>query len=74
MDEAKTRLMTSPIAIVEATLNLAREADMPIMEAHELVIEFLGTARIYQISVTPEMGRKALDVKRRRILALARSR
>ena len=61
IDEAKTRLSTSPISVVEATLNLARETDTPIMEAHEMVLQFLDAARIIQISMTPEMGRKALE-------------
>jgi ribonuclease VapC len=51
---------TSPIALYEAALGIARSRRLPVIEAHTLVEEFLTGTSVEIVSIIPEIGRRAI--------------
>jgi ribonuclease VapC len=60
VQQAATRL-TSPLAVWEAALALARVLDLPVAEASEAVESYLALMEIKMVNVPPETARIALD-------------
>lgn len=60
MQQAATRL-TSPLAVWEATIAVARILDLPISEAAASLERYLALMTIEMVNVPPEAGRIALD-------------
>lgn len=60
MHIAKNRL-TSPIAVWETTLCVARFFDMPVSEAKVIVENFIEAQAIQIVSLTPKTGSIAID-------------
>jgi ribonuclease VapC len=54
------RLYTSPLALYEAALGLARSARIPIAIAQTEIDQFTDEAGVQLIAITPEMGRDAI--------------
>lgn len=54
------RLFTSPLAIYEAVLGLARSRNMAIDDAQTAVSDFLTGSRAEIVSITEEVGRDAI--------------
>ena len=54
------KIMTSPVSILEATVNLARAAQMPVNAAETVVAAFLELVKAQTVSITPEIGRRAI--------------
>ena len=59
--EAAERAITSPIAVVEATVGLCRKRHASIEEARKHVGDLLSAARIALVAVTAEDAEAALD-------------
>ena len=57
---AADRLFTSPLAIYEAVLGLARSRNMTIDDAQTAVNDFVTGIRAEIISITEEVGRDAI--------------
>jgi ribonuclease VapC len=55
------RIVTSPIAIYEAVLGLARARNMSVSDATRAVDNFLTDFRPEIISISPEIGRAAIN-------------
>ena len=55
------RVFTSPVAIYEAVLGLARARNMSIGDAERVVANFLSAAHAEIIPITPEIGRGAIS-------------
>jgi ribonuclease VapC len=51
--------VTSPIAIYEAVLGIARVANLPIATAEAIVVRFLDEAAVRVAPITAEIGRGA---------------
>ncbi|HEV2160604.1 type II toxin-antitoxin system VapC family toxin [Bradyrhizobium sp.] len=60
LHQAATRL-TSPLAVWEAAIAVARVLDLPISEASEAVESYLALMEIKMVQVPPETARIALD-------------
>ena len=60
LHQAATRL-TSPLAVWEAAIAVARVLDLPISEASEAVESYLSLMEIKMVQVPPETARIALD-------------
>ncbi|WP_439400346.1 type II toxin-antitoxin system VapC family toxin (plasmid) [Bradyrhizobium sp. PMVTL-01] len=60
VQESTTRL-TSPLAVWEAAIAIARVLDLPIAAAAEAVESYLALIEIKVVSVVPETARIALD-------------
>ncbi|CAH1658372.1 type II toxin-antitoxin system VapC family toxin [Chelatococcus asaccharovorans] len=60
MQQAQTRL-TSPLAVWEATIAVARVVDLPIADAAEAIESYLALMDITMVNVPPETARIALD-------------
>jgi ribonuclease VapC len=60
VQQAGTRL-TSPLAVWEAAIAVARVLDLPIVEASEAVESYLVLMEIKLVNVPPETARIALD-------------
>ncbi|MBC9883853.1 type II toxin-antitoxin system VapC family toxin [Bradyrhizobium sp. INPA01-394B] len=60
LHQAATRL-TSPLAVWEAAIAVARVLDLPIAEASEAVESYLALMEIKMVQVPPETARIALD-------------
>ena len=60
VQQAATRL-TSPLAVWEAAIAVARVLDLPIAEASEAVESYLALMEIQMVNVAPETARIALD-------------
>ncbi|MCP3468162.1 type II toxin-antitoxin system VapC family toxin [Bradyrhizobium sp. CCGUVB23] len=60
LHQAATRL-TSPLAVWEAAIAVARVLDLPISEASEAVESYLALMEIKLVQVPPETARIALD-------------
>ncbi len=52
---------TSPMAVYEATLGVARALNIPVVEAQSLVEDLLHDAKAEIMSITGEIGRLAID-------------
>ncbi len=55
------RRITSPLAVWEATVAVARRLDLPLGEAREAIADYLVLAGIVVVAVPPEVGDGALD-------------
>jgi ribonuclease VapC len=55
------RVFTSPVAIYEAVLGLARARNMSIGDAERAVANFLSAAHAEIIPISPEIGRGAIS-------------
>jgi len=55
------RVFTSPVAIYEAVLGLARARNMSIGDAERVIANFLSATRAETIPISPEIGRAALN-------------
>src|SRR5437016_1507640 len=55
------RTYTSPIAVYETVLGIARIRNVSVTNAEAAVDQFLAAARAEIISITPEIGRAAID-------------
>jgi ribonuclease VapC len=55
------RVHTSPVAIYEAVLGMARIRNLPIAGAEEVVDDFLREMRVEIIPITPDIGRGAIS-------------
>lgn len=60
LQQAGTRL-TSPLAVWEAAIAVARVLDLPISEAAEAVESYLALVEIELVAVPPQAARIALD-------------
>jgi len=60
VQQAATRL-TSPLAVWEAAIAVARVLDLPIAEASEAVESYLALMEIKTVNVAPETARIALE-------------
>jgi ribonuclease VapC len=60
IEDATTRLCTSPVSLIEAVINLARITRIPIDAAQDIVEQFLGTCQIANLPITPEIGTRAI--------------
>src|SRR3954452_19923668 len=60
LQQARTRL-TSPLAVWEAAIAVARGLDIPIGEATEAVESYLALIEIEVVAVPPATARIALD-------------
>lgn len=60
LQQAPTRL-TSPLAVWEAAIAVARVLDLPIAEAAESVESYLALMEIRLVNVPPDTARIALD-------------
>jgi ribonuclease VapC len=60
LHQAATRL-TSPLAVWEAAIAVARVLSLPISEASEAVESYLALMEIKMVQVPPETARIALD-------------
>ena len=60
LQQTGTRL-TSPLAVWEAAIAVARVLDVPITEAAEAVESYLALMEITMVAVPPETARMALD-------------
>lgn len=60
LHQAATRL-TSPLAVWEAAIAVARVLGLPISEANEAVESYLALMEIKMVQVPPETARIALD-------------
>src|SRR5688500_1924657 len=60
IDQATTNLITSPLPVTEATVRFAFKKEITIPESHELVSELLTALKVHNISITPEIGNKAV--------------
>jgi ribonuclease VapC len=60
IESATTTLCTSPVSILEAVITLATRANKPIEKAEEIITGFLETCRIATISISPEIGKRAV--------------
>jgi ribonuclease VapC len=60
LHQAATRL-TSPLAVWEAAIAVARVLDLPVTEASEAVESYLALMEIKMVQVPPETARIALD-------------
>ncbi len=61
IDEATSRLISSPIVLVETALNLARIKNVALPAAREAVLELFTVLKVQVVHITPEMGRRALE-------------
>jgi ribonuclease VapC len=59
--EAATRRMTSPVAVYELTVALARAKDKPLGQVRLAVKEFLARSEIELVGIGPAEGDLALD-------------
>ncbi|MET0369367.1 MAG: type II toxin-antitoxin system VapC family toxin [Methylobacterium sp.] len=55
------RRITSPLAVWEATIAVARRLGLPLGEAREAITHYLALAGIVVMAVPPEVGDGALD-------------
>ena len=55
------RRITSPLAVWESTVAVARRLDLPLRDAREAVADYLALANIVVMAVPPEIGEGALD-------------
>lgn len=55
------RRITSPLAVWESTVAVARRLDLPLRDAREAVADYLALAGIVVMAVPPEVGEGALD-------------
>ena len=60
IDQATTNLITSPMSVTEATIRFASKKEITIPESQELVSELLTALKVQNISITPEIGNKAV--------------
>lgn len=60
LQQAGTRL-TSPLAVWEAAIAVARVLDLPISEAAEAVESYLALVEIELVAIPPQTARIALD-------------
>jgi ribonuclease VapC len=60
IDEAPTNLITSPVSITEAVVRFATMKAITILESQEIVAAFLSALKVQTISITPEIGNKAV--------------
>ncbi|WP_246529636.1 type II toxin-antitoxin system VapC family toxin [Microvirga zambiensis] len=60
IDKATTNLITSPMSVTEATVRFATIKGIEILASQELVSELLTTLKVQNISITPEIGNKAI--------------
>ena len=65
IDAATTPLRTSPIAIMESILGLRRARGISIDDARSLVEDFMNALQVREVSITPEIGTRALRVYER---------
>ncbi len=59
--QAADRRLTSPLAVWEATIAVARILDLPIAEASKSMATYLDLIGVKLVSVSPETGYLALD-------------
>lgn len=59
--EGEAQITTSPVAVYEATLGLARVLRLSLQEAESSVMEFLGLARVVVEPIHPEAVHVALQ-------------
>ena len=55
------RRITSPLAVWESTIAVARRLDLPLREAREAIRDYLSLAGIEMMPVPPEVGDGAID-------------
>ncbi len=58
---AARRVHTSPVALYEAILGLARARQMTVADARTAVEEFVSQSRAQIIPITPEIGQVAIE-------------
>lgn len=58
--DAAAHSLTSPLAVYEAVLGLARARGMPVSAANEAVARYLSRANVKIIPITAEIGRAAI--------------
>jgi ribonuclease VapC len=63
LDQATTPLTTSPVAVMECVLGLRRARGISIDRAEELVVDFLDALKVRNVSITPEIGKRAIRAR-----------
>lgn len=60
IEDARTPLTTSPVAVVECVVNLASKGGLSVDAAQDFVSEFMQRLSVREIPITPEIGTGAL--------------
>jgi ribonuclease VapC len=60
IEQATSRLSTSPIGVLESVINYARIKGVTLEVAGERIDEFLQILKVETISITPEIGHGAI--------------
>lgn len=71
IEAERARRLTTPLAVWESAIRLARVKKMSAEDAHFIVAEFLREAAINVVSVTPTMAALAVEVAGRYTKSLA---
>jgi uncharacterized protein with PIN domain len=61
IEQAEAPLSTSPISVLETAAGLSDATGAAIVEAHELVREFMTLGKIQLIPIHPEISRRAIQ-------------
>jgi ribonuclease VapC len=63
LDAATTPLTTSPVAMMESVLAVSKAKKITIDEAEDLVTDFMTALKVRNISITPEIGKRAIRAR-----------
>ncbi|WP_404294211.1 type II toxin-antitoxin system VapC family toxin (plasmid) [Microvirga sp. RSM25] len=63
LDAATTPLTTSPVAMMESVLAVSKAKKITIDEAEELVTDFMTVLKVRNVSITPEIGKRAIRAR-----------
>jgi ribonuclease VapC len=63
LDAAATPLTTSPVAMMESVLAVSKAKKITIDEAEDLVTDFMTVLKVRNVSITPEIGKRAIRAR-----------
>ena len=63
LERATTPLTISPLAVMESVLGLRRAKGISIEDAEGLVGDFMNVLNVRNVSITPEIGRRAIRAR-----------
>jgi ribonuclease VapC len=63
LEAATTPLTTSPLALMESVLAVRKAKNISIEEADELVTDFMTAMKVRNVSITPEIGKRAIRAR-----------
>lgn len=61
IDASRTKLITSPVSLTEAILRYASHKSAAIEDAQEIILDMMKTLQVQNISITPEIGNRAVQ-------------